>query len=82
MAGSLRISIPTAALTNCAPVPCCSNLEVKKAAIKFSKRSEKPRKKWGYELPGFLITELLLNTKATEANRARGRKVNGTEQRR
>lgn len=65
---------------NCTPVPCCSNLEVKKAAIKFSKKEQENQKKWDYELSVFLITELLFNTKAKELNKMCKRKVNGPEQ--
>jgi len=77
MPGSLCISINTMALMNCTPVPCCSNLEVKKPAIKFPKKSKKTRKKCVYELPLFLIAELLLSTKLNKICR---RKVNGLEQ--
>lgn len=80
MLGNLCISINTMALMNCTPVPCCSNLEVKKAAIKFSKKEQENQKKWDYELSVFLITELLFNTKAKELNKMCRRKVNGTEQ--
>lgn len=79
MPGNLCISINTMALMNCTPVPCCSNLEVKRAAIKFSKKKQGNQKKGGCELPVFLITELSFNTKAKELNKMCRREVNDTE---
>jgi len=54
MPGNLCISIIAMALMNCSPMPCCSNLEVKKRAIKFSKKEQEKQKKMGLRVASVL----------------------------
>lgn len=80
MPGNLGVSINTMALMNCTPVPCCSNLEVKKAAIKFSKKEQETRKKmrlWAASILNYRIV-ISYKSKRTKQNVQKKGKWHGT----